>query len=229
MFLTLESRIRSAALERLPSLWALLMFATLLPLQAEAVPPETQGCVKYLSVFNQSNWAGFAPSLTVSTAATQLLPLNLQQTRHHLTCYGVGGCRASGGASRADHTGIAATGSTDTTRAGTAVAAPLPALPGAAGSLPRAVLSDVVTHLMTLYKWKNTLLFTLLYCRLQSLLLWFTVASRGDSFNTLPLLAVGSKRQLNISFKPEVAMGSCYIQLSNYPLPKDGKKWYWTR
>lgn len=40
MFLTLESRIRSAALERLPSLWALLMLATLLPLQADAVPPE---------------------------------------------------------------------------------------------------------------------------------------------------------------------------------------------
>lgn len=40
--LTLESRIRSAALDRLPSLWALLMLATLLPLQAEAVPPGTE-------------------------------------------------------------------------------------------------------------------------------------------------------------------------------------------
>lgn len=38
--LTLESRIRSAALDRFPSLWALLMLAALPPLQAEAGPPE---------------------------------------------------------------------------------------------------------------------------------------------------------------------------------------------
>jgi len=34
--------MRSAALERFPSLWALLMLATLPPLQAEAGPPPTQ-------------------------------------------------------------------------------------------------------------------------------------------------------------------------------------------
>lgn len=67
-----------------------------------------------------------------------------------VTCHRVGGCRACGGASGADHAGVAAAAdSTDPARAGAAVAAPLPALPGATGSQPGAVLPDVVTHLMT--------------------------------------------------------------------------------
>lgn len=65
------------------------------------------------------------------------------------TCHGVGGGGAGGGAGRADHAGVAAAGSAHAARAGAAVAAPLPALPGAAGPLPGAVLSDVVTHLET--------------------------------------------------------------------------------
>lgn len=40
--LTLESRMRSAALDRFPSLCALLMLVTLLPLQADAGPPAAE-------------------------------------------------------------------------------------------------------------------------------------------------------------------------------------------
>lgn len=74
-----------------------------------------------------------------------------------LTCYRVGGCGTGGGASRADHAGVAAAGSTDTAGAGAAVAAPLPALSGATGPLPGAVLSDVVTHLTTTHSSQITL------------------------------------------------------------------------
>lgn len=72
-----------------------------------------------------------------------------------LTCHGVGGRRAGGGAGGADHASITAAGTADAASAGAAVAAPLPALPGAAGSLPGAVLFDVVTHLMTSHGFKN--------------------------------------------------------------------------
>lgn len=64
-----------------------------------------------------------------------------------LTCHGVGGRGAGGGAGRADHAAVAAAGRADAAGAGAAVAAPLPALSGAAGPLPGAVLPDVVTHL----------------------------------------------------------------------------------
>lgn len=63
-----------------------------------------------------------------------------------LTCYGVGCCRASGGASRADHASITTASSTDTTGAR---ATPLPAFSSAAGSLSGAVLPDIVAYLMS--------------------------------------------------------------------------------
>lgn len=66
-----------------------------------------------------------------------------------LTCNRVGGCGAGGGAGGADHAGVTAAGPAHSTGAGTAVAAPLPAISGAADPLPGAVLPDVVTHLMT--------------------------------------------------------------------------------
>lgn len=88
-----------------------------------------------------------------------LLPTSLQvglrvpptclTTEWRLTCHGVGCRRAGGGAGGADHAGVTAAGPADAAGAGAAVAAPLPALPGAAGSLPGAVLFDVVAHLMT--------------------------------------------------------------------------------
>lgn len=65
-----------------------------------------------------------------------------------LTCQGVGGGGAGRGAGRAHHAGVAAAADgADAARAGAAVAAPLPALAGAAGPLPGAVLADVAAHL----------------------------------------------------------------------------------
>lgn len=109
------------------------MLATLLPLQADAVPPGARGNKRY---YNHKDF-------------NSELKCMQRRVRCHLTCYRVGGRGAGGGAGRADHAGVTAAGSADTAGAGAAVAAPLPALPGAAGPLPGAVLSDVVTHLMT--------------------------------------------------------------------------------
>lgn len=148
MFLTLESRIRSAALERLPSLWALLMLATLLPLQADAVPPEQKKISSDLQpgrLLNVWNWAG---NWTLRFLII-IHHYSIWTTIVAVTCDGVGGCRARGGTGGADHAAIAAAGSADTAGAGAAVTAPFPALSGTAGPLPGTVLSDVVTYLMT--------------------------------------------------------------------------------
>lgn len=58
----------------------------------------------------------------------------------------VGAAGAVAAAACADHAGIAA-GAAHPTGAGTAVAAPLPAVPGAARAQARAVVLDVVPHL----------------------------------------------------------------------------------
>lgn len=157
----------------------------LLPLQAEAVPPETQqdkseppipkgkketehlgklqlagkDCfrskeeafkhycpVKYVKNKEIRVWNDVALSIVGRT------PIRVETSWLGLTCHRVGGSRACGGAGGADHAGVAAAHCADPTCAGTAVAAPLPALSGAAGSQPGAVLPDVVTHLIASHR-----------------------------------------------------------------------------
>ena len=58
-----------------------------------------------------------------------------------------GACGSGGAAGTADHASVAAAGPTHPAVASTAMATPLPAVPGAAGAQSWTVLPDVVSHL----------------------------------------------------------------------------------